>query len=91
MQRTEQIDAAARRLQRIKATLGMVAISGLDAGLMSVMEVNSLIQQEVNAALEELEAALETGEPALSMAPCSIAQPQAVACSVVEIRAVPRG
>ena len=89
MQRTEQIDAAARRLQRIKATLGMVAISGLDAGLMCVMEVNSLIQQEVNAALEELEAALEeAGEPAITQAPL-MAQASA-ACSVVELRPSPR-
>lgn len=89
MQRTEQIDAAARRLQRIKATLGMVAISGLDAGLMSVMEVNSLIQQEVNAALEELEAALEAGESAITQTPL-IVQATAVACSVVDFRTAPR-
>lgn len=85
MQRMEHIDAAARRLQRIKATLGMVAVAGLDAGLSSVMEVNGLVCQEVDAALEELEAALLLPvEAAIAAALCT--QPQPQSCGVVEFR-----
>lgn len=85
MQRMEHIDAAAKRLQRIKATLGMVAVAGLDSGLSSVMEVNGLVRQEVDAALEELEAALLLPAEA-AMAAALGSHPQGLGCGVVELR-----
>lgn len=85
MQRMEHIDAAARRLQRIKATLGMVAVAGLDSGLSSVMEVNGLVRQEVDAALAELEAALLLPVDA-AMAAAPGAQPQGMGCGVITLR-----
>jgi len=91
MQRMEHIDAAARRLQRIKATLGMVAAAGLDSSLSSVMEVNGLIRQEVNAALEELEAALSVViEPALAPVFELPTQAPGMSRAIVELRPSPR-
>jgi hypothetical protein len=53
----EHIEHAARRLQRIKANLDLVAKAGPEAGLSNVMEVNDLIREEVSRVLAILDQA----------------------------------
>lgn len=95
MHQLDKIDGATLALRRIDALLGMILQVGPDAQLGQVMEVNSLIRDEVTRTLSILEeggsiesACIEVG-PGLSAA--STAAPAQGGAEVVTLRPSQRG
>ena len=95
MHQLDRIDGATAALRRIDALLGMILQIGPDAQLGQVMEVNSLIRDEVTRTLSILEdegdfesACIEVGPGPSAVSPTAPAQGGA---AVVTLRPSQRG
>lgn len=94
MQALDKIDGAATALRRIDALLGMILQVGPDAQLGQVMEVNSLIRDEVGRTLAILEDDEDFESPCVEVGQGPAVPPAAPAqggAAVVTLRPSQRG
>lgn len=95
MHQLEKIDGATTALRRIDALLGMILQVGPDAQLGQVMELNSLIRDEVTRTLSILEGEVSFGSACVEVGPGpSAVSPTAPAqggAAVVNLRPSQRG